>query len=484
MLAFLVGLSASGEVLHLSDDNFTSEMEKSPVSFVLASRSDVSYCQELIPKFLQLASVLTDPVQLVILEHDLTPLTRQTYHLFAFPSIFVFRGTRMSAEYTGEREVLHMAAFLHRISGPPLTYLEAARDVHDFLEAHRVCVVLAGEDIDTDIMKTFQNVAAQLCDELSFGWAKTADAIVQLGLEEVPALQLHRSDDRQVVDFPLAFSVTEDMLIGWARDSMVPKYHMRDSVVFRNLAFDNRYTLIGFVDSSRKQSLDLMHQTFQKAVSEYGPNLTYVYCDIFDMGTVVLNLGFTGAREPVYLIASLSGGELQDRYLFPERRQPTPDNVVRWVGQFLNGTVKQKIRSEPEVNGQEGPLLKLVGTEFRTVVMSTEADIVTALLIGNEENRSQTMAILAEVAGEFAKQKVKSVKFYHIDTDLNELPGLRKGDWTEPIILLWPAGKEKNPLLFKGDITAFQLMDGLLTHCKSKVKFKVPAQYDEGSLEL
>jgi hypothetical protein len=259
---------------------------------------------------------------------------------------------------------------------------------------------------------------------------------------------------------------------------------MRDSVVFRNLAFDNRYTLIGFVDSSRKQSLDLMHQTFQKVVSEYGQNLTYVYCDIFDMGTVVLNLGFTGAREPVYLIASLSGGELQDRYPFPERRQPTPDNVARWVGQFLNGSVKQKIRSEPEVAGQEGPLLKLVGTEFRTAVVLAEADIVTALLIGDESNRSATMAVLAEVAAEFAKQKVDSVKFYHIDAELNELPGLRMGDWTEPIILIWPAGKEKNPLLFKGDITAFHLMDALLNYCKSNVKFKIPAKYDEGSLEL
>jgi hypothetical protein len=227
-----------------------------------------------------------------------------------------------------------------------------------------------------------------------------------------------------------------------------------------------------------------MHQTLQRFVSEYGQNLTYDYCDIFDMGTIVLNLGFTGAREPVYLIASLSGGELQDRYLFPERRQPTPDNVARWVGQFLNGSVKQKIRSEPEVPGQEGPLLKLVGTEFRAVVMSADADIVTALLIGDKENRSATMAVLTEVAGEFAKQNVESVKFYHIDTDLNELPGLRKGEWTQPIILLWPAGKEKNPLLFQGDITAFQLMDGLLAHCKSKVKFKVPAKYDEGSLEL
>ena len=485
LLPLLLFLSSSiYEPLHLDDKTFIQQLEKSPINFVMAFRSNVSFCQDALPKFRAVAEILKDKIQFVILEDENSDQVKKMFGIFSYPSFFVFRYANYSCEYKGERDSAHFLAYLKRILVEPVKQLDTARDVHDFLDAADSAVILAGQDIDVNLLNMFNSVASNLSDMIQFAIATDIDAIQQLELEELPSIRLHRSEDRQIVEYPMIFETTEHDLREWIIKNMVPRYSARNSVTFRDLTFDKRYTVLAFVDTSRKISLDSMHKTLDRLTTEFGTNFTYVYSDIFDVGNIILQLGFSGMIEPIYCIAMLANGEISEKFLFPEKKNATPDNVVKWVKKFMNQTNFQHMKSEDPVLNQTGPFYKLVGKDFMQVTSDPEKDVVTLLLNGDEEDRSRKMKIVETVAKEFRKQNVQNVTFHYIDLDLNVIPGLNKSDFQNTSILIFPAAQQKQTLLLPSVFDELTLMNAVLQFATTKPKFRIPGKYDSGSIEL
>jgi protein disulfide-isomerase A1 len=477
MLAALVAFGlAVYEPLQLTDENFEAQLNKSRVSFVMASRSNITFCESVLPKFRAVAEIMKDKCQFVVLEHDASVQVREKYGIFAYPSLFVFRGTVLSAEYAGEREAPPMLTYLKRVLGPRVIRLDTARTTNDFLNQNAGVVVLAGYDISKQQKLIFQKVANNLSDLIPFAFADSPEAIQQLGLEDGQYLRLHRRDDKKILEFDLEGNYTEDNLRAWVLENRVPRYWAKNGIIFRDLSFDPRLTLLSFVDTTRKASMDAMHLAMERVLSEYAQNITYVYADTRDMSSLVMSLGFSGQVDPLWLMVKFAGGEMRDRYAFPERALGSPENIARFVGHVLNITAQAAIKSEDPVPNQSGPLYKLVGKEFRDSVADPKLDVMTAVLIGSEDNRTRTLGIVNETAHELVRQKTKTVKFYYIDMELNDLPGLKVANWTTPIVLLWPAGADKVPYLFEGDTPMTQLMNGIKAHGKTKLRFKIPEQ--------
>jgi hypothetical protein len=221
-----------------------------------------------------------------------------------------------------------------------------------------------------------------------------------------------------------------------------------------------------------------------RVVGEYGDALALVYCDVHEQAAIVGAFGFSGQKDPVYCIARFVGGEVSERYAFPERALASPENIVRFVGQFLNMTAAAAIKSEEPVGEEVGPVYKLVGRQFSDVVREPKTDVVTALLVGSDEERNATLATVNQSCGELRRQKVKTVACYYIDLELNATPGLKTGNWTAPVVLLWAAGDEKVPLLFEGNVSVNGLLGGIRTNGKTKLRFKVPKQKSTPPPEL
>jgi hypothetical protein len=464
------------EPLLLTDDTFEDQLRQAPLSFVIASQSNISFCQDLLPKFRAVAEILKDKCQFVILEHDPSPKIREKYGIFAVPSLFVFRRDILTAEYTGERESTPILNFVRRITGPRVKPLDTARETYDFLRETHAALVLAGDEVDESVSTVFAKVAENLSDLVPFVTAATPESLQHLGLEDGTFLQLHRLDDRKVIEFPLEDGLTEDGLREWVLANRHPRYFAKNPVIFRDLAFNTRFTLLAFADFIRKVSTDAVHAALGRVFEEYGDALALVYLDSVENAGILGALGFSGQRDPVYSIVRFTGGEIREKWPYPEHMLSTPENIVRFVGRFLNMTREANMKSEAVVGNQTGPLFKLVGREFSAATGDAKFDVVTAILVGSEENRSVTLERMNATAMELQKQKVKTVKCYYIDMELNDLPGLQVGNWTSPVVLLWPAGTEKSCLLFEADLSVAELLDAIKTNGKSKFKITVPKE--------
>ena len=482
----LLALARAADPLVVVDDStFDSVVGSAPVAFVMAWSPTISFSVDLVPKLRAAAEAMQDDCCFALLDFNKSTEVCRRFGIFAVPSIFVFRHGIRTAEYTDERNTNTMLQFLHRITGPSVLELNTSRDVTDCLENQKTVVILAGDEIPSDLIRDFESVASNLTDVITFAWAKTTEAVQALDVEEVPSLQLRRHADRAVVDFPLAFGTDRQGLRKWILENLPPRYFERNAILFRDLGFDRRYTLMAFVDTSKKASLDQVHETLSKVVDQWGQNFTYIYSDVYDVGSLILGLGFTGARDPLYCFVNVQNGGLKEKYLFPEKRNPTPENVMKWVGLFANGSLKPKLRSEPEVTDQQGPLRKIVGTQFANATRhDTTHDVLCLVLAGqNEHDRERALSVINETAIEFAKQKVRGVVFNYIDADANELVGISANDISRTTFFFW-TGRQRHLFSIPGNADVLTLMNAILRHSRTRPKFRIPVKYDAASLEL
>jgi hypothetical protein len=203
------------------------------------------------------------------------------------------------------------------------------------------------------------------------------------------------------------------------------------------------------------------------------------------MGNLILGLGFSGAREPMYCIGRLSQGEFQDPSIFSERKRATPEAVTAWISEFMTSAKIVTLKSEEVAIGQVGPVQKMVGADMVSIVADRSKDILVLILAGEESDRAAARAVLLEAAEEFEAQNVTSVRFYEIDAELNDLPSLpRSYNATSPAFVLWPAVNDKMPLMFSGKSDVLELLTLLVAHAKSRFQFKIPRKYDAGGQEL
>jgi hypothetical protein len=221
-----------------------------------------------------------------------------------------------------------------------------------------------------------------------------------------------------------------------------------------------------------------MHQTLQRVVDVFSEKLNYVYCDIGPMPSALVNLGFSGSREPVYIIGSMMKEQLQNRYLFPEDRPASPESVIRWVYQFLDTTDELVVRSKAQALHPRRPYCQLFGFEFRESFMDPRFDVVVVLLLPDENNRSLALETGRKAAVELQRQNVASVKFYYIDAVFNELPEFAIDDRWGSTIMFWPAGENKTPLILPGNIGFVGLLETIARQGRSKAKIKVPFDDD------
>ena len=463
----------------LTDRNFDEVMKDIPIAFVMANKEGISFCTDVIPVFNDSAYELKGKVQFIIIESSKTEKIRAKYGIYAYPSFFVFRYGKVSTEYRGQRVTRDIVNYLTRISGPNYVKLDDGRSVRDFLDSEITSVVLAAEDADPELLSTFNEVAKELKDHLAFAAVVDPDAIDLLNIDETPALQLTRLQDRVTLNFPLTNAFTENTMKEWIIKNIVPRYYMRDSVILRDLGQDSRYTIMAFVDSTRKKNLDIMHNIMNDVVNEFKENFTYVYCDIFDMGNIVLSLGFQGTHDPCFAILKLTNGDVKEKHILPDKYDATPRRVLSFVRKFYNQTVNRKLVSEPEPTVNNGPLKKLVGKTFLNVTLNPKMDIVLLCNRKDDEMKDKAMLVMKQVAAEFEKQRVKTVEFYYINLTANDTPGVKIPDSEESSdIIIWPAEEQKHPVLLRSKMDARTLSTYIINNGKSKFRFRMPRKFN------
>ncbi|EAY22918.1 hypothetical protein TVAG_076650 [Trichomonas vaginalis G3] len=480
LLSFLcVSFETTNKPIILTDSNFSKVIKEIPIAFLYLLKKKISFCEESLPDFIEASKIMNGTVQFVIMDCDDSRKTFDKYGFNAYPSYFVFRNGTVTYEYPYGREAYSIVQYLERISGKDVISINNGRDLRDFIDRQDHVIVLAAEDIDPELLSIYTEVAIKLKDRIPFVVVVDPDAIEMLNVETTPIIQLYRNQDRKVINFQLTVKeFNKGDLETWIYNNITPRYKARNSIAFRDLNHDPRFTLLAFVDSSKKKSLDLLHKIMNDVVEEFDQNFSYLYCDIYDMGNIVLNLGFLGTHDPCFAIVKLTNGEIRDKHLLSDKYDATPRRVLNFVRKFYNNTINKQYKSEPidePPSQQNSTVKKLVGSNFVEEVTNISYDKLILCIAKDNEDNKKALQNVKQVADDFQRQKVESVIFYYIDLTKNEIPlKLPENKPGYPELIFWPAGPKAQPNLLHGNSTSREIIAYVLDLSKTKYRYKVP----------
>jgi hypothetical protein len=234
--------------------------------------------------------------------------------------------------------------------------------------------------------------------------------------------------------------------------------------------------------------MDAVHQVMQGITSTYEGRIPCIYCDSTEKNDMMKEIGFTGTKEPVYCLVKLNKGTVSQTYLIPESQTVGAAGILQWLDQFMNAlNPKAELRSEPVPEAIDENVLvsKMVGTTFVEVLKNRTHDLLVLCLKGSSRNRGKSKSMVERVAKEFRAQNVRTVKFFWIDLELNELPkDMGSEKWEGPTILFLPAGGDVQIYMFPVDVTISDLMQGILKNGKKRNNFKIPRRYRSASEDL
>ena len=440
MLSFLFFLSSfSNSAAYkppvLDDETFYPKINKSKLALVLAIDDNNTASDVAIPHFRAAASYFSKDrkCDFLILDGTKSPNVTEELDIRFFPSFYLFRNGKKILEYTGKRNATDLAKFVKRISDKPVIEITEQKQAYDFLRTNPISVVLQGDDdMDPDVLDTFEKVAEQLYDFIPFVYASTDIAAYQFGLQPdqdssvTSSIILRRQIDDTFLTYDRDSIIAEpDSFEQFVRDNMNPLYRTADGTVFRDIIHDTRWTLFCFLDTARKSGMKQVHSGFREVIEKYGNNFTYFYGNIRDYIPLLNSIGISGKNEPVWMYANFSeDGEISDKVFLPEGTELQPGLITRFTDQVVNGYNAIPIKSEPipeENETDNQPLQKLVGQTFKSVYLNNK-DKVILVINGSSSLSVQFYNSMSAIAAEFDQQGCRTIDFYFIDHSKNDLP--------------------------------------------------------------
>ena len=298
-----------------------------------------------------------------------------------------------------------------------------------------ISIVLQGDDdMDSDILTSFEKVADKLYDFLPFVYASTDVAAYQFGLQPdqdssvTSSIILRRQIDDTFLTYDRESLIDKpDSFEEFVRNNLKPMYRTSDGTVFRDIIHDPRWTLFCFLDTSKKSGMKPVHSGFREVIEKYGYNFTYVYANIRDYIPLLNSIGIAGKNDPVWLFANFTDdGEIGDKVSLPEGTELQPGLLIRFTEQVLQAYDLIPIKSEPipdkdDENNEENLIKKLVGKTFKNVFINNHNKIIL-VIEGNNTKSAAAYNSLYAIAEEFDKQGCKTVSFYYIDKTKNDIP--------------------------------------------------------------
>ncbi|XP_031839157.1 disulfide-isomerase A3 [Nomia melanderi] len=172
---FLVLVSVLAEekdVLELTDENFSHELEQHENTLVMFYAPWCGHCKRLKPEYAKAAEMLlgSDP-PITLAKVDCTENGKETcnkHSVNGYPTLKIFSKKDFVSDYNGPREAAGIVKTIKALVGPASKELTSENCLKSFLESDEVSVVGFFEKDDSPLATSFHAVAKKLKEKVRF----------------------------------------------------------------------------------------------------------------------------------------------------------------------------------------------------------------------------------------------------------------------------------------------------------------------------
>jgi len=456
------------EVLVLTDENVQEAIESNEHILVEFYAPWCGHCKTLAPEYAKAAKALAEKkssIKLAKVDATQETVAAGTYEVRGYPTIkFFVNGKPM--DYKGGRTGELIVSWLEKRTGPPAKTLASLEEVKAYTEGKSVSIIGFFKDETTDAAKAYLAVASAV-DDHAFAITKDEAVFAEYGIKDDAVLLLKDFDDGKAV---LSEGITEEeikrfiqseslpLVIEWTRDIGTKifvgevKHHL---LVFTSFKAENHKETVAMLTEVAKANKGKMY-------------LVTINTDVEEFKRLIDFFSIEDKELPTFRAAQM--GESVSKFK-PDNKALEADNLKAFVDGFLEGKLKQYLKSEdvPE-DWDKQPVKVLVGKNFDQVALNKEKDVFVEFY-APWCGHCQKLAPIWDQLGEKYKDH-ESIVIAKIDSTANELENVKVQGY--PTIKLFKKGTNE-VVDFKGSRT----QEGFVTFLEGGEENDKPGKKDE-----
>ncbi|XKL64506.1 hypothetical protein PGB90_004592 [Kerria lacca] len=187
-------IACDSDVPQLTDDDFETIISQYETSLVMFYAPWCGHCKRLKPDFEKAAQLLSrnDP-PIALLKVDCTESGKTTcnnHGVSGYPTLKIFRLGKFVREYSGPRSADGIVKYMKSQVGPGSKELLTVDDLKNFINKDEV-VIVGFFKKDTDLKKTFLQVADKLREKISFAHTTVEDILGNFNIKS-ESIKLYR----------------------------------------------------------------------------------------------------------------------------------------------------------------------------------------------------------------------------------------------------------------------------------------------------
>ena len=365
---------SNSNVITLDDSTFDMIIKTQPIVFVKFFAPWCGHCKSLAPIYAQLSNmVIEQELPYIIAEVDATTAveTAQKMNIEGYPTIkLFFKGKALN--YDGGRTAEDMLQFIQARTEPPVI-LHTPEEIKTAIKNHETIVLFFGEG-ESELLKIGEEIAFELDQDIKT--YQVHNSTLLTAVDEDPAnfpsvVLMKNYDEGKNV---LSKKLEKEEIAKFIEEKSMPVIMPLNQKTLNAIFTKNKAGIFLFVEENEE-----VKKEFEKIANEKR-SLEH----IFVMGgitgelesRVAEYLDLTSADLPLLYIISKGAEELFKYAIDKSKYQMTYDGMSQFVADWKDDKVNRTLKSEPIPEAQSGPVIKLVGVNYKKETGDTGKDVL------------------------------------------------------------------------------------------------------------
>jgi len=469
---------ADGDVLNLTDDDFTSVVDPESLILVEFFAPWCGHCKALAPHYEEAATELKKKgIKLAKVDCVDQADLCQAQGVQGYPTLKVFRNGTPS-DYGGNRKADGIISYMLKQSLPAVA--EVTVDNFEEIKVADKIVALAFLPTATDVPAPEFSAAAETHREDYLFALSTDPTLAEKAGVTPPAIVLYRTFDepQTTYPYPLANANSAD-IADWIKSLSIPLVDEVTADNYMIYAQSGKPLAYLFLDPTA-EGKDESVAIIRDIAGEHKGHINFVYIDAIKFGDHAKALNLPEPKWPSFVIQDL-GNQL--KFPYDQDKEVTSATIKQFVDEFVAGKLEPQLKSQAVPETQDEAVYTVVGKSFDEVVYDDSKDVFMEFYATWCGHCKRLKPIWDQVAEKFAGAKDRLV-IGKMDAPENDLPPsvpFRVSGF--PTLKFKPAGG-REWLDYDGDRSFESLVAFVEENAKNSLDSSIPVQNETTAPEF
>ena len=460
-------LAEEKDVLDLTDDTFSHELERLENTLVMFYAPWCGHCKRLKPEYAKAAELLlgNDP-PITLAKVDCTESGKETcnkHSVSGYPTLKIFSRSDVVSDYNGPREAAGIAKYMKAQVGPASKELIDENCLKSFLASDEIGVVGFFEEADSPLATAFHAVSKKLKEKVKFAHTTTKSLLEKEGHKNT--IVLYRPKVLQNKFEPNTAKLEDGDTIIDVQEFITKNYfgiagvRTRDNAVEFKNPLVVAYYAVDYVKNPK--GTNYWRNRIIKVAKDF-PSLNFAISSKDDFQHELNDFGidFVKGDKPVVLAKNAKNQK------FAMKEEFTVDAFEAFLKDLESGALEPYLKSEPIPDDNTGNVKVAVARNFDEVVTNNDKDTLIEFYAPWCGHCKQLAPVFDELGEKLVDEDVEIVKF---DATANDVPAPYEVAGF-PTLFWAPKDSKNSPVKYEGGRALDDFIKYIAKHATNELK--------------